>query len=307
MRDKASRKRVVGVVAAHAPGAGISQTLAALAEQCDRVIVVEDGTDSLDPADPPVMGVEIIRLPENRGIAAALNRGIREALIADDDALVLTMDQDSVLSDGYVDRARSELAAARSAGIRVGAVGAESHNGQSMKLMKTSIRGHRLLFDPMQSGTLYPSTTFRTMGLLEEELVIDAVDMEFNLRMLAAGLAQVAIPGGELHHELGETRPLTLLGWNPKLRGRPLRIHYHSPYRTYFIVRNNITLWRRYMRRFPRWIVRRATLEVESAVVCLVYGPQRCRHFAAMVAGARDAGAKRLGPMPAALLRRLMR
>jgi rhamnosyltransferase len=275
--------------------------------QCDRVIVVEDGTCLLDPGSPPVAGVEVIRLDENRGIAAALNTGIRAALAAGDDPLILTMDQDSVICEGYVRRGVEEIETARSHGIRVGAVGAESHNGQPMRLMKTSIAGHRLLFDPMQSGTLYPSATFAHIGLLQEDLVIDAVDMEFNLRMLASGLAQIAIPGGDLHHELGETRPLRLLGWNPKLHGRPLRIHYHSPYRTYFIVRNNVILWRQYARTFPRWIARRAVLEVESAVVCLVYGPRRRQHLVAMVAGVRDARAKRLGSMTAMLRSRLTR
>jgi rhamnosyltransferase len=219
----------------------------------------------------------------------------------------LTMDQDSVICEGYVRRALEELETARLHGIHVGSVGAESHNGQPMRLMNTSISGHRLLFDPMQSGTLYPSATFARIGLLEQDFVIDAVDMEFNLRMLASGLAQIAIPGGDLRHELGETRPLRLLGWNPRIHGRPLRIHYHSPYRTYFIVRNNVILWRRYARRFPRWIARRAVLEVESAVVCLVYGPHRLRHFAAMVAALRDARAKRLGPMTSILRSRLTR
>ena len=297
-QPKESQRRVVAVVAAFNPDQGISATLVPLLEQADRVLVVEDGTSALDPDRPPLPGVEISRLPENRGIAAALNAGIRAALADDPEALILTMDQDSVLSAGYVDRARTELESAQADGVRVGAVGAESHNRHPMRLMNTAVGAHRLLFDPMQSGSLYASGTFATVGLFEEEFVIDAVDTEFNLRMLSAGLLQLAIPGGDLTHELGATRPLTLLGWNPRYRGRPLRIHYHSPYRTYFITRNNITLWRRYSRRFPRWIARRATLELESAVVCLVFGPERRRHARAMIAALRSAMQGDLGPMP---------
>jgi rhamnosyltransferase len=174
-----------------------------------------------------------------------------------------------------------------------------------MRLMNTCVGAHRLLFDPMQSGTLYPAETFEAIGLLEEDFVIDAVDTEFNLRMLAAGLVQVAIPGGDLGHELGATRPLTIAGWNPRLRGKPMRIHYHSPYRTFFITRNNITLWRRYARRFPRWIARRATLELESAAVCLVFGPHRRLHLRAMGAGIADALRSKVGRMPDRLRSRL--
>ena len=302
-----SARPVIAVVAAYAPGPGIVETLDSLRRQCERVIVVEDGTKTLDPRDPSLVGVEVMRLPRNRGIAAALNTGIRRVLEAEPEPLILTMDQDSVISDDYVDRARAELTAARAAGIRVGAVGAESHNGQRLRMMRTRLRGHDLLFDPMQSGTLYPSETFASIGLLEEDLVIDAVDTEFNLRMLEAGLAQLAAPGADLGHELGEMRPLTVFGWNPRLRGRPLRIYYHSPYRTYFIVRNNVTLWRRYARRFPRWVSRRATLEFESAAVCLVYGPDRRRHVIAMATGVRHALRGRLGPMLPSLRERLTR
>jgi rhamnosyltransferase len=291
------QRRVVSVVAAFDPGPEIVNTLAPLVEQSDRVIVVEDGTSTLDPDHPPVEGIDIIRLSRNQGIAAALNTGIRAALGADPDALILTMDQDSVLSSDYVQRGREELRSASAAGIPVGAVGAESHNGHPMRLMNTRIGAHRLLFDPMQSGTLYPAETFEAIGLLEEDFVIDAVDTEFNLRMLAAGLVQVAIPGGDLGHELGATRPLTIAGWNPRLRGKPMRIHYHSPYRTFFITRNNITLWRRYARRFPRWIARRATLELESAAVCLVFGPHRANHARAMTSGILAAMRQDLGPM----------
>ena len=301
MMTEISDRAVVAVVAAFDPGPGLVKVLEPLCRQCDRVIVVEDGTHVLDPDRPPMSGVEVISLRENRGIASALNVGIHAALGSVNDPLVLTMDQDSRVSDGYVEATRVELASALRHGLRVGAVGAEAHNGHEVRMMRGLIRGHRLLFDPMQSGTLYPSETFEAVGLLEEDFVIDAVDTEFNLRMLAAGLVQLAAPGADLQHELGAMRPLTILGWNPKLRGRPLRIHYHAPFRTYFITRNNMTVWKRYARRFPRWIMRRASLEFESAAVCLVYGPERRRHIRAMRAGAADALASRLGPMPGRL------
>lgn len=304
-RSAKPQRRVISIVAAYDPGPSIEKTLAPLLEQSDRVIVVEDGTSMLDPGRPPLPGVEVIRLPENRGIAAALNTGIRVALDDDPEALILTMDQDSVLSEGYVRRARAELEAALTDGVRVGVVGAESHNGHPMRLMNSDLGSHRLLFDPMQSGSLYPSETFAAIGLLEEDFVIDAVDTEFNLRMLASGLLQLAVPGGDLEHELGATRPLTIAGWNPRFRGRRLRIHYHSPYRTYFITRNNITLWRRYLRRLPQWMVRRATLELESAAVCLIFGPERRRHARVMVSGIRSAMRGDLGPMPPEVRARL--
>ena len=39
-------------------------------------------------------------------------------------------------------------------------------------------------------------------------------------------------------------------------------------------------------------------LELESAVVCLVFGPERRRHARVMVAGLRSAMRGDLGPMP---------
>jgi rhamnosyltransferase len=296
---------VVAVVAAYRPGPEVGATLDALCAQCDAVIVVDDGSHTLDPAAPPREGVEVISLAENGGIAAALNAGIRRASFRHPGCCVVTMDQDSIMSEGYVPAAVTTLKAARRAGVRVGSVCAQTHNGHPVKAMHTRPRGFALAFDPMQSGTLIPPETIDAIGLLEEDFVIDAVDTEFNLRMLDAGLAQVIAPGCDLQHRLGDARPMTFFGWNPRLRGTPLRIYYHSPYRTYFITRNNIVLWRRYTRRFPRWIARRATMEFQSAAVCLAFGPARGRHARAMLAGIGHALSGRLGPMSARLRSRL--
>lgn len=293
--------QVIAVVAAFRPGPGFAATLEALAAQTDRVIVVDDGSDAF-AADSSLRSLAtILALPENRGIAAALDHGIRAALEADPAALVLTMDQDSVIPPGYVAKARATLAAARAAGLSVGSVSAETHNGHPLRYLRAAPGGFRLLFDPMQSGTLFPAGTFAALGLFDEALVIDAVDTDFNLRMHVARLLPLAGAACDLRHELGTMRPLTVFGWNPVFRGTRMRIHYHSPYRTYFITRNNATLWRRYLRRAPVWLTRRAWLEVESAAVCLLYGPHRRRHVVAMAAGLRDAARGALGPMPARL------
>lgn len=285
------------VVAAYRPPVEIIDRLRELRAQVERVIVVEDGTGAL--GHDSLAGVaELIALPENRGIACALNTGIREALsrnVRGSDAYIMTMDQDSTLAPGYIESAYVALERAIAAGALVGSVAAASHNGVPLRRRASGIPGVDEIFDPMQSGTIYPAGTFQKVGLFEEDFFIDAVDTEFNLRMKAAGLLTVAADGSDLIHELGAVRPLRIFGWQPPLRGRKMVIHYHAPFRTYYIARNQIVLWRRYALRFPAWMIRRGFLEVESTTVCLVFGPSRARHLRAMLAGLRDGLASRLG------------
>jgi rhamnosyltransferase len=270
------------------------------------VIVVEDGTNTLD-TDALSGTAKLIRMTENSGIAAALNTGISIALSTETsaDAFIMTLDQDSELGPYYVENAFDALERAASAGCRVGSVAPAYHNGVPMRRVATGTPGVDEVFDPMQSGTIYPAATFHEVGLLEEDFFIDAVDTEFNLRMKAAGLLTVAADRCDLIHELGATRPLRIFGWQPSFRGRRMVIHYHAPFRTYYITRNQVTLWQRYLRRFPAWMLRRGFLEVESAAVCLIFGPSRLKHVRATAAGLRDGARKRLGRISDQLRSRL--
>jgi rhamnosyltransferase len=160
-------------------------------------------------------------------------------------------------------------------------------------------------FDPLQSGAVIPSSTLEKVGVLDERLFIDCVDSEFNLRVRSHGLATLTGKGCNMSHALGHARPMTLLGWHVSVAGVKRHVHYHAPFRVYYMTRNSIYLWRRYGRRFPGWLLRRLRFQLESDVFRLIYGPQKRSQLLALIQGLKDGARGRLGEIDPALKSRI--
>ena len=80
------------------------EAVASLRAQVEGVIVVDNGSDDVEQLAAHFASDErltLVALGENRGVGAALNVGVRQAL-AHDPQWIVTMDQDTVVSDGAV-------------------------------------------------------------------------------------------------------------------------------------------------------------------------------------------------------------
>lgn len=296
---------VVAVVSAYNPSDDLTENVRCLKSHVNRVIVVDDGS----PQDVrnvlaavEDLGVTVVRLAENSGIAAALNAGIKHARTLWNPEWVVTMDQDSRFDGDYINSALATARGSRDPNS-VAMIAAQSHNGANLPVLRDAVEPE--IFDPMQSGTLIRASTFDRVGYLNEELFIDCVDSEFNARVRNAGLRALAGVGCDLNHSLGHTRPLKVLGWRVRLNGRPISVHYHPPFRVYYITRNSIVMARKYFRKQPGWVLRRLNMELQSNIIRFVYGPERRKHGIAVFFGVRDAFASRMGRIDPDLSARL--
>ena len=150
-------------------------------------------------------GVTVIESPENSGIAHALNTGVCEALRSGAD-IVLTLDQDTRIGDGYVDRAVAHLELARSVGI-VDAVASPSVINDDVAPFWFAEKGLTLAFEPIQSGLMIPRGVFDKVGLFDESLFIDCVETEFYLRARAHGVHALVVPGTRIVRRLEHAPP----------------------------------------------------------------------------------------------------
>ena len=290
---------VVAVLSLFNPPAGVVDRVRRLRTQVDRVVVVDDGSPAPDESVLAALGevADVVRLGENRGIAAALNAGIAHARSSSDPSWLLTLDQDSEIGGGFVANALATAARASASGVRVGAVTPESHNGFPIDMMRPQ-GGFREGFDPMQSGTLISSSAIDRAGLLDEGLFIDAVDSEYTARLRQHGYRVLAGEGCDLAHTLGQARPMTVLGRRVKLAGRELNIYYHAPFRVYYMARNSIRLSRKYLLSQPAWIGKRVALETAFHLIRFFFGPHRLSFIKAFVLGTRDGLLGRSGRIP---------
>jgi len=295
---------VIAVVPTFAPDSGVVERLQALREQVDAVIVVDDGSpvrasavlDSIDAA-----GFSLIRTGVNAGIASALNTGTRLALERGA-AFVLTLDQDTLLPVGYVGACLHAFSIAKPE-TKVGVVCADRINGEPSIPGAYTPEGLGIVREAIQSGFLIRRECLEQCGLFDARLFIDDVDTEFCLRIARYGWVTVVGPGTDISHSLGEQALLRPFGRQQYVDGEPARYQYHKPFRRYFITRNNIDLYLRYLRSSPRWVLSSVRRELSPTFTTIVSGPDRARHLLAATVGLIHGLARVRGPLSPALAR----
>lgn len=291
---------VVAVLSLFNPPPEVIERVRRLRRQVDKVVVVDDGSPSPDEGTFELLEdmAQVIRLEENKGIAAALNAGIQHARALWDPSWVLTLDQDSEIGDAFIANAQRTEERAKRAGIKVGAVTPETHNGTRIDMLPGNDEFGQG-FDPMQSGTLISTSALDHVGLLDESLFIDAVDSEFTARLRQHGYSLITGDGCDLSHTLGQARPMKVLGLRVKIAGRELNVYYHAPFRVYYMARNSVRLTRTYLLSQPAWILKRVALESIFHLIRITYGPNRMLLLKAIVLGIRDGLLGRQGRIPA--------
>jgi rhamnosyltransferase len=225
--------------------------IAAIRPQVSSLVIVDNGSRpeaiALIERARLMFHCELIRNDSNLGIAAALNIGVGHA-VSHGYKQAIFFDQDSIVGDREYVASMLEVYNAQSQSGRVAIVVPryiDRSSGAALPLAKT--RDGRLLTS-ITSGALVPLHIFTTLGLHDETLYMDYVDIEFSLRCRRAGYSIVEAPRAILRHSLGE---LT----KHRLGARVFTSTHHNSNRRYYITRNRLLLMRNYWRDW-RWFSR---------------------------------------------------
>ena len=295
------RPVTIGLVTAFNPPEGLIPNCEALLRECSGVVVVDDGSDlSADSIFDALqaLGCSVVRLRSNKGIASALNAGVKQAQsLYQRLDFILTMDQDSLIQPGFV-RALEEAAEnAQSTGVKVGMVAPANVSGLP-KRARTLPNGVTLGDEPVQSGLLIPTGCLSAVGPFNERLFIDGVDSEFYLRAKAVGMVCIIAMGASLKHSLGQMVPASIGPMTIRWRGQPVMVRTAASWRYYYIVRNRIFLFRLYLPTQPYWAVRGALMDLRHLVLVTALANGRRVRLAAALRGVRDGVRGRMGPSP---------
>ncbi len=293
MTSALPRTRPVAVITAFRAPADLAERALSIADQVERVVLVDDGSQSISGlglADPRI---DLLELPQNVGIAAALNRGIDRARELGATHIV-TLDQDSALPEGYVAAAIDMLERLVAEGHSPAAV-VPAHFGE-FGAAATGSPDHP--HDPIQSGEVIPVSIFDAIGDFDERLFIDAVDTEFTLRARSAGHDFWILPGSRLDHSLGEQKPIIVFGKHLSVFGTKRHHYYHAPFRTYYAMRNGLALWRIHARGHFLWLTRRTAGLFWASFLAVALSHDRGAQFRAVRYGFVDGMRMRLGKIP---------
>lgn len=189
--------------------------------------------------------IQIVGAGNNIGISGALNFAIEWA-VNNSFTHLLTMDQDSCFNPGglalFKHRVNllSELK-------NIGIYSANPViNKKAMYERCTEDICYEI--DTITSGSIFSVALLQSFGGFDDSLFIDAVDYEFCYRIFSAEKKRaVILTDILLHHEFGY----------PAEIGFGLVSENYSAFRTYYIIRNHIVIWKRYPKLFrPEYKVR---------------------------------------------------
>ncbi|MGH8214772.1 MAG: glycosyltransferase family 2 protein, partial [Rhodanobacteraceae bacterium] len=249
----ASDASVAAVLVSHHPDPALLGTaLEALTAQVGHAVVVDNASpgSAVREICARHRNIELVSLPENRGLAAALNEGIARARALPRVSHVLLMDQDSVLETGMVEALKGALDRLSKV-RRVAAVGPrfrDPREDSDAPFVRIRFPVNRQLHCDgdhdevacdflITSGSLIPLAVLDAVGGMEEGLFIDNVDLEWCFRAMDRGYALFGVCAARMLHHHGAERQ--------RVPGLPRGIIVHSPRRLFYMMRNRVLLYRR--------------------------------------------------------------
>jgi len=242
---------VIAVIVTYNPDMAVLETLlGSLLPQVAQAIIVDNGSSAdLAPwfAQLQHDNLTLHKLGQNYGIAHAQNVGI-EKLDVGPEGFVLLSDQDSKPAVDMVLKLRDAALRLMAEGKEVAAVGpcfmdTRQNNPPPFTRIEGLAARRQYAEKPdsvvevdylIASGCLMPAKALRSVGLMNVDLFIDYVDIEWGLRAKAFGFQSFGVFAARMEHSLGDE--------HVNFIGRQVTLH--SPLRHYYLVRNGFWLYK---------------------------------------------------------------
>ena len=295
MTGSAQYESVFSVVVTFNPDDGFSARLRSIRQQVQTVVVVDNGSANAKIVEATALdlGCSVLMNEANLGIAKALNQGILFGAQFHFKWMA-TFDQDSVVPADEIPRLlamANELSNATDVAILAMShwdrgSGRDYHRpGEILK----ECGPWREVRTTITSGSFIRMSAFNEVGLFDEKLFIDMVDIDFCMRCRIRGHRILECRAITLKHSMGDSKIRYWLG-------RPVVLKQHAPIRRYYIMRNQLEMCRRYMRADPRWALGSLWDLISRFILVLMFEECRWKKFRAMLAGTRDFALRRFGP-----------
>ena len=284
MHAMASDERVLAVVVTYQPDETLTENLHALRQQVSHVVIVDNCSTNIGSIEVAALytGCRLIKNGLNFGIAYALNQGAAIAM-AEGFSWLATFDQDSQVTPGmipgllalYESHPMKNEIGVLVAFHRDRATGGNYDNPGDViadkgdwTLMRTTIT----------SGNMVSVAALRKTGAFDDTLFIDFVDHDFNMRCRKNGFLIVGAKRQILLHSLGRTTLHRLLG-------RHIICSNHSALRRYYMTRNQLEIYARYVAFEPLWCAKGLWHLLLGSILVLIYERDRFKKLRGMIKG----------------------
>lgn len=231
----------------------LRRNLSAITDQVDTILIWDDGSKNLSAIKNLIKEfktpIELHGEGVNRGIAHGLNQLAKLAL-ANNEHEILYLDQDSIAPSSLYSTLHkycgSDVAIV-SPRIR----DIKDTSTEQIDFDNPEFRSVELFFTPITSGSLTNLDIWKKLGGFNEQLFIDAVDTEYDLRAYQQGYLCYQVNTITLTHEIGNFTQTGIPFFhldNGKITFRRGYRSQYAPFRNYYRIRNTIFL-RKYYRK----------------------------------------------------------
>lgn len=247
--------RVGAVIVAYYPDEFLPSRISAVSGQVSQIVVVDNTPENITApllSRLESIGYHVIKNDKNLGVARALNQGISWLAEQGFDG-VLTLDQDSIVYPGlvklYTDALTEELASQK-----IGVLNTQYRDVNTGTLGVT-FSGKKIgnwmdVEALITSGSFFSMETYRTVGPLRDDFLLDWADHDFCLRARAKGLRNFIHRQPYLDHALGNKKTFPLF-----FGLFSVTTNNHAPFRCYLIGRNLTVLLKKNFFREIRWSI----------------------------------------------------
>lgn len=200
---------------------------------------------------------------QNLGIAKALNQGA-EIAISKGYEWMLTMDQDSTFFDSIFFEKFKNI---NKHNLAIFAPGNNASNN-TIKL-NDEVTNVQIV---MTSGNIVSLKCWKEIGGFKENLFIDEVDHDFCLRLKLKNYYILQYNKAILNHSLGDSKHISILSFKRQL-------FLHSHVRTYYIIRNNLYMFKLYSKHFPKLMQQRKSILFKDLIKILLFSNNKTKHI----------------------------
>lgn len=223
----------------------LSENICSIINQVNEVILIDNASDNSNEIQEYLEGlqysVEYVRNDHNGGIAKALNE-ILDFASQNGYEYFITLDQDSVCNSELVENYKRII---EDGVAQVTCRIVDRENGEVDKI---EFRGKHIADVDycITSGCINSVSAIKRVGLYDESLFIDGVDIDISLRLKKRGFSIKKIDYEGIVHELGEKGEVN------STNKKAIKTSNHAPWRNYYARKNLIYIARKYYKGFEK-------------------------------------------------------
>lgn len=280
------KELIIGIVLFNPELNILNQNLKFMNKNGYHVVLIDNGSNNLVEIKNCLKEFDntvLISNHENKGIAYALN-SIIDFAKNNKYSWILTLDQDSMPNEDMLNKMMESalptysIVCPRLVDCNVSQ---EIRNGKIVyDTKKSNLEFIKNPKEIMTSGCMMNIKVFEKVGKFDDKLFIDYVDVDYNIRVLEAGLKIVRVNDAILAHQLGES---TI----KKFLGHSILVDNHNSMRRYYITRNRLYIAKKYYK--DKGYKKELLKVVLSGIKIVLYENDKMNKVKAIFKGIKDA------------------